>query len=131
MALYGAFMLALFYGSAFVVQLFAFCAAELHFDDAIFEEHGERDQGEAFFAAKGFEFGDLSFMQKEFSLSSLFMIVDIAKSGKTVAEALRLLASRGILLTPERRTSIRAVTHLDVTSADVERASAVFHEIFR
>jgi threonine aldolase len=65
------------------------------------------------------------------SIQTNMVIADVAKSGKSQEEALRLLAERGVLLTSERRTSIRAVTHLNVSKGDVERASSVFHEIFR
>jgi threonine aldolase len=64
------------------------------------------------------------------SIQTNMVIMDVAQSGRSQDAILAALASRGVLLTPERRTSIRAVTHLDITRADVERASAAIREVF-
>ena len=52
------------------------------------------------------------------------MIFNVAKTGKTAAEiAGRLLDEHGVRMSPYiDTTTIRAVTHLDVTAADCERA---------
>ena len=59
------------------------------------------------------------------------VIADISKSGKSQSEILSLLKSQKVLLTPERSNSIRAVMHLDVTSAQVEQGIKVFKSLFR
>ena len=59
------------------------------------------------------------------------VIADVSPSGKTQEEVLTLLKSEGVLLTPERATSIRAVTHLDVSMEEVKRAAGVFRKRFR
>jgi len=59
------------------------------------------------------------------------VFIDIAPTGKSQSEVLESLAGRGVLLTPERSTFIRAVTHLDVSDADVEEAIRAFRAIFR
>jgi threonine aldolase len=58
------------------------------------------------------------------------VIIETERSGKTQSEVLSLLKSRGVLLTTERATAIRAVTHLDVSMEAVKEAAAVFHTLF-
>ncbi len=58
------------------------------------------------------------------------VIADIAGTGKTQDEVLEILQGHGVLVTPERRSSIRAVTHLDVSFDQVKRAGKVFQELF-
>ncbi|MCC6223194.1 MAG: aminotransferase class I/II-fold pyridoxal phosphate-dependent enzyme [Thermoleophilia bacterium] len=54
-----------------------------------------------------------------------FVLLDAAALGLTVQEAAARLRVEGVLLSPAiRRGCLRAVTHLDVTAADVERAIA-------
>lgn len=45
-------------------------------------------------------------------------------------EILNLLRSKGVLLTPEHQESIRAVTHLDVSFAEIEETIKIFHQLF-
>lgn len=59
------------------------------------------------------------------------VIIETNKSGKTQAEVLNLLKSKGVLLTPERHSCIRAVFHLDVSMDQGEQAVEVFHSLFR
>ncbi len=59
------------------------------------------------------------------------VIMDVKRSGRSQREVLELLAGKGVLLTPERHSGIRAVTHLNVSRTDVETASKVFHSIFQ
>ena len=59
------------------------------------------------------------------------VFADTAPSGKSRDEVLRLLQSEGVLLTPESASSIRAVTHLDVSIDEVRRAAQVFRKLFR
>ena len=58
------------------------------------------------------------------------ILIGIEKTGKQPAEVLALLKSKGILLTPGNWMSLRAVTHLDVSMADVQKAVTVFQELF-
>ncbi|RCK76545.1 MAG: Low-specificity L-threonine aldolase [Ignavibacteriae bacterium] len=46
-------------------------------------------------------------------------------------EVLEKLKANGVLLTPEHHNSIRAVTHLDVTFDDIDKAISVFKRIFK
>jgi threonine aldolase len=59
------------------------------------------------------------------------VIADIAPSGKNQQEVLNLLKVNGVLLTPERSTSIRAVMHLDVSMDQVKEAVKVFKVLFK
>ena len=58
------------------------------------------------------------------------VIADIVRAGLTQEKVLRELQNRGVLLTPERYNSVRAVTHLDVSSEDVREAAKIFQSIF-
>lgn len=58
------------------------------------------------------------------------IFVDITKTGKTQSEILNLLKTKGILLTPERFSSLRAVMHIDVSAKDVDEAVSIFHNLF-
>jgi len=59
------------------------------------------------------------------------VIADIGGTGKTQSEVLDLMRSKGVLLTSERLTSIRAVMHLDVSMEDVEEAARQIKQLFR
>lgn len=63
------------------------------------------------------------------SVQTNMVIADI-QINKTQKEVLALLKAKGILLTPERNSSIRAVTHLDVSFDEIEQAITVFKSIF-
>ena len=58
------------------------------------------------------------------------VIADIRPTGKSQSDVLNLLKSKGVLLTPERFSSIRAVMHLDVSMKQVQKAAAVFNSLF-
>jgi threonine aldolase len=58
------------------------------------------------------------------------VMADISQSGMTQEEALLRLKSRGVLLTPERQTGIRAVMHMDVSMNEVRQASEIVESIF-
>lgn len=64
------------------------------------------------------------------SVQTNMVIADIVDSGLTQQRVLQPLQSRGVLLTPERYNSVRAVFHLDVSKKDVEQAVFVFHSLF-
>jgi threonine aldolase len=58
------------------------------------------------------------------------VVLDIAKTKLNVPQAVEALKKRGVLVTPFGATILRAVTHLDVSSDDIERAIIIFREIF-
>ncbi|MDZ7263204.1 MAG: low-specificity L-threonine aldolase [candidate division KSB1 bacterium] len=58
------------------------------------------------------------------------VIFDVALSQKTAAEVIAKFADRGIWLVPFGPTLVRAVTHLNVARADIEKAIAVANELF-
>jgi len=58
------------------------------------------------------------------------VIAETEPSGKTQAEVLEILKSNGVLMTSERRSAIRAVTHLDVSMEQVRRAAAIVRSLF-
>jgi threonine aldolase len=58
------------------------------------------------------------------------VIAEISGTGRTQSEVLRLLKEQGVMLTPERQSSIRAVTHLDVSMDEMKEAISVFRRLF-
>lgn len=58
------------------------------------------------------------------------VVIDIAQTKLNVASACDALKKEGVLVVPFGATTLRAVTHLDVSAADIDRAIAVFHKIF-
>jgi threonine aldolase len=58
------------------------------------------------------------------------VITDISGTGKSQGEILSLFKSAGVLLTPERDSSVRAVMHLDVSDDEVHDAAARILRIF-
>lgn len=65
------------------------------------------------------------------SVETNMVIADISGTGRSQSEILGSLKSHGLLLTPERQTSIRAVTHLDVSMEEVELAVDIFRSVFK
>jgi threonine aldolase len=59
------------------------------------------------------------------------VIAETKLTGKSQMEVLNLLKSNGVLLTPERQSSIRAVMHLDVSMDEVKQAISVFRSLFK
>lgn len=59
------------------------------------------------------------------------VIFDIAKSGFTPAQAVEELKKEGVLVVPFGKTLLRAVTHLDVSSKDIEWAVMTFRKVFK
>ncbi|MBI5021046.1 MAG: low-specificity L-threonine aldolase [Ignavibacteriales bacterium] len=64
------------------------------------------------------------------NIQTNMVIVDISETGKTQSQVLKLLKEKGILLTPERDSSVRAVMHLDVDKNQVMEAAKIFQSIF-
>jgi threonine aldolase len=58
------------------------------------------------------------------------IVVDVAGSGFSVDECILLLEQSGVLVVPFGRTTIRAVTHLDIDDDDVEKSVSVFERVF-
>jgi threonine aldolase len=81
--------------------------------------------------------GDAEFIERARVFRKMFgggmrqvgVIVDI-NIDKTQDEVLELLKTNGVLLTPERQNSIRAVMHLDVTFEEVEQMVNIFQRLF-
>lgn len=65
------------------------------------------------------------------SVQTNMVIADIRDSRSTQEHVLRVLQSRGVLLTPERQNSVRAVMHLDVSMDDVKEAVRIFQSMFQ
>lgn len=59
------------------------------------------------------------------------VIMDIMKTEKTQNEVLNLLKQKGLLLTSERYSCIRAVMHLDVSLDNIQEAARIFKTLFR
>ncbi|MDZ7344860.1 MAG: aminotransferase class I/II-fold pyridoxal phosphate-dependent enzyme [candidate division KSB1 bacterium] len=58
------------------------------------------------------------------------VIIHIAQAKLTAAAALEALKKEGVLLVPFGATLLRAVTHLEVSAADIERAILAFRKVF-
>jgi threonine aldolase len=58
------------------------------------------------------------------------VIADIRKSGKSQVEVVQKLQKEGVLVTTEGATSVRAVTHLNVSREDIDRAASAFERVF-
>jgi len=58
------------------------------------------------------------------------VMMNIAQTKLSVPAAMAALKNEGILVGPFGATTLRAVTHLDVSRADMERAVAAFAKIF-
>ena len=64
------------------------------------------------------------------TVQSNIIVVDVSESGFTVDECILLLEQRGVLVVPFGRTTIRAVTHLDIDDDDVGKSVSVFEKVF-
>lgn len=58
------------------------------------------------------------------------VVLDIAKTKINVPQAIEALKKAGVLVSPFGATILRAVTHLDISKNDIERAVNIFHKIF-
>lgn len=59
------------------------------------------------------------------------VILDIRATGKSASEALSLLSDAGVLLTQAGTASLRAVTHMDVSRAEVLKAAELVGKTLR
>jgi threonine aldolase len=58
------------------------------------------------------------------------VVIDIARTGQTVDQAVLQLEKQGVLVVPFGRTRMRAVTHLDVDDADLDKTVRIFEAVF-
>ena len=110
-------------------QVGILAAAALYALDHNIERLKEDHQKATYFAAELSKLPGLTIDLTEVQTNMVF--VDISATGKTQDEILSLLKSNGVLMTPERQSSIRAVMHLDVTMEDVHQAVAIMEKLFR
>jgi threonine aldolase len=64
------------------------------------------------------------------SVQTNIVVIDIARTGRSLEECLIALEKEGVLVVPFGRTLLRAVTHLDIDDKDVETAISVFNKLF-
>src|SRR5437660_7031230 len=57
-------------------------------------------------------------------------VFDISETRRTAEEVLALLKAEGLLLVPFSATTLRAVTHLDVSRDQIEQACAILKKVF-
>ncbi|TAL11790.1 MAG: low-specificity L-threonine aldolase [Nitrospirae bacterium] len=58
------------------------------------------------------------------------VVFDIGETRRTADEALAALKAEGLLLVPFSPTTLRAVTHLDVSRGQIEQACAILKKVF-
>lgn len=58
------------------------------------------------------------------------VIFDVTSSGRRASEVSQAFKEQGVLMLPVNPTSLRAVTHLDVSGQDIDRTVEVAHQIF-
>jgi threonine aldolase len=58
------------------------------------------------------------------------IVIDVAESDYSVDQCTLLLEQHGVLVVPFGRTTIRAVTHLDIDDDDIEKSVDVFERVF-
>ncbi len=63
------------------------------------------------------------------SVQTNIVIFDIAETGRPAAEVVQKLKKNGVLVVPFGNARIRAVTHLDVSAQDIQRAVEVFKKV--
>jgi threonine aldolase len=59
------------------------------------------------------------------------VIFDVSNTGMTGAQVGEAMKKEGVLIHAFSRTQIRLVTHLDITSEDIETALKAFEKILR
>ncbi len=95
-----------------------------HHRERLVEDHAKaRRLAEALHGCGGIDI-DLETVQTN------IVIMDIAKTRLTVSSAVETLRKEAVLVVPFGATTLRAVTHLDVSRSDIERVIAVFLKIF-
>ncbi|MBA4311323.1 MAG: low-specificity L-threonine aldolase [Chlorobiaceae bacterium] len=64
------------------------------------------------------------------NIQTNMVIIDVSGTGKSQTQVLKTLKEQGVLLTPERDASVRAVMHLDVNRNQVINAANIIHSLF-
>jgi threonine aldolase len=64
------------------------------------------------------------------SVQTNIVVADVGESRLTVDEVILRLEKEGVLVLPFGGSTIRAVTHLDIDDADVDRTIEVFNKVF-
>jgi len=64
------------------------------------------------------------------SVQTNIVVIDVAGSGLSVEECTNMLEKQGVLVIPFGRTTVRAVTHLDIDDEDIEKAISAFDGVF-
>ncbi len=64
------------------------------------------------------------------SVQTNIVLIDVSGTEHSTDEVLAMLRERGVLLTPEKRTCVRAVAHLDVSREQVLQAAEIFRGLF-
>lgn len=65
------------------------------------------------------------------SVQTNIVIMDVADVGRPVSELLHALQQEGVLVVPFGPTRLRAVTHLDISRDDIEKAIRVFKKTLK
>jgi len=110
-------------------QVGILAAAALYALDNNIERLKEDHQKASYFATELSTLRKLSINMDE--VQTNMVMIDIHHTGKTQKEVLKLLKNNGILLTPERNTSIRAVMHMNVSLLQVKEAVKLFKSLFQ
>ena len=63
------------------------------------------------------------------SVQTNIVIIDVSSAGQQPPGILASLRARGVLLTPGNYMGLRAVTHMDVTTEQVERAAGILSDV--
>ncbi len=58
------------------------------------------------------------------------VVFDISETRRTAEDVLAMLKTEGLLLVPFSPTTLRAVTHLDVSSGQIDQACAILKKVF-
>jgi threonine aldolase len=58
------------------------------------------------------------------------LVIGVGSTGMGVDECVKLLEKQGLLVVPFGGARIRAVTHLDVDDADIDKAVSIFERVF-
>lgn len=104
-----------------IIAAGALYALEHHVDRLAEDHHKAQVLAEAIRAAPGLDLvGD--------SVDTNIVIFRVAEELGTAEEFCRRLEEQHVWMTARSRQTLRAVTHLDVSLADVERAAQVLHE---
>jgi threonine aldolase len=109
-------------------QIGILAAAALYALDHNVERLKEDHDGAKYFANEIKQLKKLKLTVDKIETNMVF--IDIVHTGKSQSEIIQLLHHHGVLVTPEKATSVRVVTHLDVSSKQIESAVGLFRSLF-